>query len=341
MPINLPNLDDRTFADLVMEAQALIPVHAPEWTNHNEADPGITFIELFAYLTEILIYRLNRVTDANVCAFLKLIDGIERTPSTQHSGMITRGELQSEVALKDEVRTVVLQLRQQDRAITCEDFERLALSAAPQVERAYCVPLRDLTSATPYAKADAHVSVVIYPGEAEMKESVSDYLEPRRLLTTRVHVVGPRFVIIGVHITLNLKPDAKGEDVIKIAVDRLSGFFSPAGGGPDGSGWPFGRPVYVSEIYRLLNNIPGVDFVTKAIDAKSGKPFEIFTVYDSDDDTARDTSIDRRITFPEGNAQGELVAISLHPDELVQFSIKKSVVEYEQAARKDDSASNQ
>ena len=56
MPIQLPNLDNRQFTDLMEEALALIPTYAPEWTNHNPADPGITLLELFAYLTEMLIY---------------------------------------------------------------------------------------------------------------------------------------------------------------------------------------------------------------------------------------------------------------------------------------------
>src|SRR5262245_9946991 len=129
MPIKLPNLDDRTFADLVAEAHTLIPVHAPKWTNHNESDPGITLVELFAYLTEIQIYRLNRVTDANLCAFLRLIDGVQRTPSKRNRGMVTRPPNTTEVPLRDEVREVVLKLRKQDRAVSCEDFERLSLEA--------------------------------------------------------------------------------------------------------------------------------------------------------------------------------------------------------------------
>ena len=54
MPIRLPNLDDRRYAELVEEALELIPVHAPQWTNHNPSDPGIMLVELFAYLTEML-----------------------------------------------------------------------------------------------------------------------------------------------------------------------------------------------------------------------------------------------------------------------------------------------
>jgi hypothetical protein len=59
MPLTVPSLDDRTYQDLRDEALARIPVHTPEWTNFNESDPGVTLIELFAFLTENLLYRSN------------------------------------------------------------------------------------------------------------------------------------------------------------------------------------------------------------------------------------------------------------------------------------------
>ena len=65
MPIPLPNLDDRAFDDLVAEGQRLIPGPAPSWTDHNPSDPGIAFIELFAYVTEMLLYRADRVAIPN------------------------------------------------------------------------------------------------------------------------------------------------------------------------------------------------------------------------------------------------------------------------------------
>ena len=68
-------LDDRTFDDLVDEAVNLLPTLAPEWTNHNPSDPGITLIELLAYFTEILIYRLGRIAPATRLQFLKLLGG--------------------------------------------------------------------------------------------------------------------------------------------------------------------------------------------------------------------------------------------------------------------------
>src|SRR6266568_9250719 len=75
MPLQLPNLDDRRYTDLVTEARRLIPVYDPHWTNHNPSDPGITLLELFAYLTEALLYRLDHVTAENQRKFLKLLNG--------------------------------------------------------------------------------------------------------------------------------------------------------------------------------------------------------------------------------------------------------------------------
>ncbi len=63
MATALPNLDDRRWDDLVQDAVALVPLHAPDWTDHNAHDPGVTLIELFAFVTERQIYRVNRVPE--------------------------------------------------------------------------------------------------------------------------------------------------------------------------------------------------------------------------------------------------------------------------------------
>lgn len=80
MPLLPPNLDDRTYAQLVAEAKALIPRYTPEWTDHNESDPGITLIQLFAWMTEMLLYRVNRIPERNYIEFLRLL-GIELLPA--------------------------------------------------------------------------------------------------------------------------------------------------------------------------------------------------------------------------------------------------------------------
>ncbi|MCX4821036.1 baseplate J/gp47 family protein [Streptomyces sp. NBC_01142] len=79
--IQPPDLDDRSWQELVDEMRALIPRYAPEWTDHNPSDLGITLIELFAWLAEGVIYRLNRVPDKHYLAFLRLL-GITRDPAT-------------------------------------------------------------------------------------------------------------------------------------------------------------------------------------------------------------------------------------------------------------------
>lgn len=73
MALLLPILDDKPFEQLVEEARALIPSTAPEWTDHNVHDPGITFIELFAWLAEIQHYRLNRTSAASYARFFSLV----------------------------------------------------------------------------------------------------------------------------------------------------------------------------------------------------------------------------------------------------------------------------
>ena len=73
--VRLPEiqLDDRRFQDLVNEARTRIARSCPEWTEHNVSDPGITLIELFAWMTEMTIYRLNRVPDKLHVALLDLL----------------------------------------------------------------------------------------------------------------------------------------------------------------------------------------------------------------------------------------------------------------------------
>ena len=78
---NLPksDLDDRTFAELVNECLLRIPRYCPEWTNYNPSDPGVTLIELFAWLTDQMLLRFNQVPRRNYVAFLELL-GIQLQP---------------------------------------------------------------------------------------------------------------------------------------------------------------------------------------------------------------------------------------------------------------------
>lgn len=79
MPIPVPNLDDRTFAQLVEEARNRIATICPGWTDLSVSDPGMTLIEVFAFLSEAVIYRLNRVPDKLKVEFLNLL-GVDLLP---------------------------------------------------------------------------------------------------------------------------------------------------------------------------------------------------------------------------------------------------------------------
>ena len=73
MPLRSPNLDDRRFEDLVEEGRRRIAQACPEWTDLSPGDPGIVLLEVFAYLTDILLYRLNRLPEKAYIKFLGLI----------------------------------------------------------------------------------------------------------------------------------------------------------------------------------------------------------------------------------------------------------------------------
>jgi hypothetical protein len=73
MPLLAPILDDRSYQQLRDELVRRIPVYTPEWTDHNPSDPGITLIELFAFLGENLLFRFNQIPDATKLGFLRLL----------------------------------------------------------------------------------------------------------------------------------------------------------------------------------------------------------------------------------------------------------------------------
>ena len=88
MSLPVPNLDDRRFQDIVDEAKRMIPRLCPEWTNHNISDPGVALIELFAWMTELTLYRLNQVPDRMYTQFLNLM-GIAPFPARAATADLT------------------------------------------------------------------------------------------------------------------------------------------------------------------------------------------------------------------------------------------------------------
>ena len=99
MPLQLPVLDDRNYEQLLEAAKRRIPSHTPEWTNFDvESDPGITLVQLFAFLTDNLLYRANRIPERNRLKFLQLL-GIPLQPAAAAEGIVAirndRGPVQA------------------------------------------------------------------------------------------------------------------------------------------------------------------------------------------------------------------------------------------------------
>jgi len=167
-----------------------------------------------------------------------------------------------------------------DKAVTLEDFERLAL-ATPGVPIGRVAAVAGLDPLLPCYSAAGTVTVVAIPAcpapapmpSRAMLDAIAHHLAPRRLVTSALHVIAPRYRRVAVQASLHLSCNADALAVERAAHAGLDTFLDPLRGGPDGSGWPFGRAVYRSEILALLAQVPGVARVTAlGLIAGSGQP---------------------------------------------------------------------
>ncbi|MEK6279398.1 MAG: putative baseplate assembly protein [Acidobacteriota bacterium] len=87
-----PKLDDRTFEDLYRDLRLRIPIYTKEWTNFNESDPGITLLQLFAWLSEMMLAQMNKIPRKNYIKFLRLLGQELRPakPATAHLTFLTK-----------------------------------------------------------------------------------------------------------------------------------------------------------------------------------------------------------------------------------------------------------
>lgn len=151
------------------------------------------------------------------------------------------------------------------RGVTVDDWRTLALQV-PGVPVGRALPIPGFHPDFPCWTSPGVVTVVVLPScgrppvpSRSFLAAVSRYLERRRPLTTELHVVGPNYVKVTITATLHT---ARGyPDVARQAQAALDALFDPLHGGPDGSGWPFGRGVLESDLMVTLGRLPGVRFV--------------------------------------------------------------------------------
>jgi predicted phage baseplate assembly protein len=160
-------------------------------------------------------------------------------------------------------------LRSLGRAVTSSDFEYLAREAAPgEVGRAHCLQ--------PPMTNPGEIRVLVIPSIArprdmidpgnlelsdELRETITAYLDERRLLSTRLEVAQPAYQWVETEVRLRVAQYYDLEKVRAAVNARLVEFINPLVGGMDGDGWPFGRDLFVSDVMAALQTVPGVHFV--------------------------------------------------------------------------------
>jgi predicted phage baseplate assembly protein len=166
-------------------------------------------------------------------------------------------------------------MRTRYRAVTADDYEYLTLHAFPgEVARVRCLqtPAEEGDGGSP---SPGHVYLIVIPslpGErAEryiplsslalsdaLHRRIVEYLDERRLLTTQLEVraAGYRRVRVEAEVIAG-----RGVDEMRLERDiiaALERFVNPLRGGVDGKGWPFGRELYLSDLYACIQQVGGL-----------------------------------------------------------------------------------
>jgi predicted phage baseplate assembly protein len=165
-------------------------------------------------------------------------------------------------------------LRSRDRAVTEDDYEFLARQALPAaIGRVKC--LQPLPSdAGRVVPGQVYVLVIpriphaggyLEPGQLALNDkdvaALASYLDERRLLTTRLDIRPPAYHWVAVKAKLRAVPGADGSEVEAEVLRRLYRYLNPLTGGSEGTGWPFGRDLFLSEVYQCLQGMPEVQFI--------------------------------------------------------------------------------
>ncbi|MGC0416995.1 hypothetical protein [Embleya sp. AB8] len=183
-------------------------------------------------------------------------------------------------SLDDLPRDTVLRLAAPERAVTLAGVERCALDT-PGTRIARVRAFAETDPRLPGLVASGCVTAVVVPYLPQERpeptpgllRAVRGHLAGRRTAGTRFFVTGPSYVRVGAQVTVTLLPGADPTATSAAVRTALNTFLHPITGGPRGTGWPFGRDVYRSEVLRVIDEAPGVDHVTAlSLRADGGPP---------------------------------------------------------------------
>lgn len=159
-------------------------------------------------------------------------------------------------------------LRTRDRAVTAEDFEHISREVAPEVARVRALTGGDGAEAgvvrvliVPAVPQDGPLAFAALVPAEETLERITLRLDESRLVGTRIVVEPPVYRGVTIVARLRARPRTDPARLQQAAIDALFNYFHPTHGGPDGSGWPFGRPILAGEVYSALQRVRGTEIV--------------------------------------------------------------------------------
>lgn len=225
-------------------------------------------------------YRFGGGTAGNVKAqaINNLLTPVAGLDGGSTSNLFAAAGGADEETLEAAKRRAALSLRARERAVTVDDFELLAQQAGG-VRRAKALPL--VHPQFPGVKVPGAVTVIVVPPRRDdtvpaigtppplpsdgLLRTVCAALDARRLLTTELFVVAPRYVRLAVRATVQADDDADIAEVKEQVELALRTYFDPLVGGDDGHGWPFGGPLRYSKIVQKVFAVKGVDSVPELV----------------------------------------------------------------------------
>jgi Baseplate J-like protein len=168
-------------------------------------------------------------------------------------------------------------LRHRERSMAAADYESLAREASPGVAIARALPATHPSG----RRAPGWVTLIVVPESQEpqprpsfeLRRQVQDYILARATGDLAgLAVIGPTYLAVGAACTVS-PVDMTQAGPVGVAVRAaLEAFFHPVTGGPDGTGWPFGRAVHLSDVAAIVEAVPGVDFVQELELLRDGIP---------------------------------------------------------------------
>lgn len=183
-------------------------------------------------------------------------------------------------------------LKTTNRAVTAEDYEFLARQASPAVARCHCIQPSLRGEAAAVGPGLVHLYIVPALPEEELRvspemmvlsphvqQTVHAFLDERRLLTTMIQIGSPAYKLVTIELAVKGTPGTDPQALKQKVEEALYRYLHPLFGGPNADGWPFGRALFLPEIYALVQRMPEVDYLEEiklyqqGADGREG-PFE-------------------------------------------------------------------